>query len=159
MKAGEHPRIVPPTLARALAQKADAARQIGIQATIDEALHRLSEADTEVLVVMQDERPYGLFSEHDLCRFLSDGGKTDAPLEHAVSGKLVQGGPDDEVESWLQKSATEHIPHLLVSNGSQVLGVLSRIDLLAASDAHHRRVCQAIDLDQRLMFKRGVYSC
>lgn len=159
MFVGEHPRIIPPTLLRVLSHKSGALPVLDMAATVEVALQRLIDRVEEALIITQAGSPRGLFSAHDASRFLLNGGTRDAPIHTAMSPLPTSGRPDDALEDWLQKMETENIRYLPVIGDGKILGILSRAELLAESDAHHRRVCQAIDLDHRIMFKRGTYSC
>lgn len=159
MEAAQHPRIVPPTLLRALSHKSGEPPLIAASVTVSEALRHIAECKLEALAVIDGDRLVGIFSEHEFARHMLNGGSLSAPIGAAMSDFPAFSGPNDPVETWLEKTADQDIRYLPVVDGQHLLGILSRADLLAESDAHHRRVYQAIDLDHRIMFKRGTYSC
>ena len=159
MEAAQHPRIVPPTALRALSHKSAEIPSIALGATVSAALQSLADINTDALAVMDGERLAGVFSEHDFACFMRNGGDMNHPVSAAMSACLQFANPDDTVEHWLSETASHGMRVLPVLDGKRLLGLLSRADLLAESDAHHRRVYEAMDLDQRIMFKRGTYSC
>jgi hypothetical protein len=46
-----------------------------------------------------------------------------------------------------------------VLDRGRLIGLLSGTDLLAARIAHHERIFHETELDQKLLFLRGTYSC
>jgi len=159
MKSSQHPRIIPPTVLRALSHKAIDVPTIVLTESVTEALQRISDLNVEALAVMDGERLVGVFSERGFVRFMLNGGSLTQPVSAAMSAFPLVAAPDDDVELWLEQTAAQGIDHLPVVDGNRLLGLLFRADLLAESVTYHQSVYNAIDLDQRLMFMQGVYSC
>lgn len=154
-----HPRVTPPTLGHALSRQEARLSPIAPTARIDEALQQLLEPPVEALVVMNGHQLQGVFSRHDFVRFMAQGGTLAQPVSAAMSACLVRAAAEDPVETWLEKMNDSAELFLPVFAGERLLGLLSRTNLLAESDAYHRHVLKEMALDHRIMFLRGTYSC
>ena len=51
------------------------------------------------------------------------------------------------------------ITHLAVLDQGRVAGLLSKADLMAAQIAYLERIFRETEMDQKLLFRRGTYSC
>jgi CBS domain-containing protein len=51
------------------------------------------------------------------------------------------------------------VTHVAVLDQGRLVGLLSETDLLAARIAHHERIFRETEMDQKLLFLRGTYSC
>ena len=159
MAYARHPRVTPPTLEHALSRQAAQFSVVTPTATVGEALQQLLANSADALVVRDDQDLRGIFSNHDFARFAAQGGSITQPVRDAMSACAARAAPQDPVEEWLAKAKGSGEFFLPVIADGQLLGLLTRADLLAESDAHHRRVFQEMVLDERIMFRRGTYSC
>ena len=49
--------------------------------------------------------------------------------------------------------------HVAVVDQQRLVGLLSQADLLAALIAYHERIFHETEMEQKLLFLRGTYSC
>lgn len=158
MTKPQHPRILPPTARRALSSREAAPiPEVAGELPVSEALWRMAELGVDAVTVTDGGRLSGIFSPRELVNLLVAGGSPATLLREAVREPPVAAAPDDLAEDCLRRLGPRS--HLAVVDNGSLLGVLSRDDLLAELAAHGERVFTAIDLDQRIMFKRGTYSC
>lgn len=76
----------------------------------------------------------GMFSERDIVRALVEHG-TQAmafPVERLMSKKLISCGPEDSLDSVMDKMDEHGIRHLPVMEGGTLIGVISIRDLIRA---------------------------
>jgi CBS domain-containing protein len=84
-------------------------------------------------VVMEGNNLAGMLTERDILRAVADGmDLDDARVEELMTKDVVTVGPDWEVYEATSEMAARHIRHLVVTDGSGVLGVLSVRDILLA---------------------------
>lgn len=159
MEAAQHPRVVPPTARRALSNQTAKFAVISPSAPVNLAVAQLGAHELDLVAVLDDQSLVGLFSPHEYLQFMANQGDPAQALHTAMRACAVVAAPDDDIDACLQQMARHALRFLPVLDDGRLLGILSRADLLAASVAHHQRVYNAIDLDYRILFKRGTYSC
>lgn len=155
-----HPRIPPSTVGRVLARWGAKGRQIDLDATILDALAALKASGEEAVLVMEnDVLIAGIFSGRELAQAaLGDAFSLRIPVRAAMAHCVVQASPDEIVEPVLEL-LDEHDKRFLPVVDRGILGLIRREDLLRESVSHHVRVFQAQQLDHRIQFWRGTYSC
>jgi CBS domain-containing protein len=86
------------------------------------------------VLVMEEGRLDGIFTERDLVRALSnDIGASSQPVAHWMTRNPVTVGPEVPVEEALQIMLTGHFRHLPVMEGERLVGVVSIRDLSRAT--------------------------
>ncbi len=84
-------------------------------------------------VVLEGDNLMGMLTERDILRAVADGVDLDgARVEELMTKDVVTVGPDWEVYEATSEMAARHIRHLVVADGTGVLGVLSVRDILLA---------------------------
>ena len=103
-------------------------------ATVYDALSLMATHDVGALVVLEDGRLAGMFSERDYARKVILQGK--ASKELAVSDimtpRVLGVGPDDSVEACMSLMTDKRIRHLPVLDGDAVIGIVSIGDIVKA---------------------------
>jgi CBS domain-containing protein len=102
--------------------------------TVRQAARMMSEASVGCVVVQEDHRPVGIFTERDLvCRVLADGRDPDTTaLSEVMSSPVQSCHPDDDVLNCGERMHSEGLRHLIVLDGDEPVGMVSIRDLLAA---------------------------
>jgi CBS-domain-containing membrane protein len=67
--------------------------------------------------------------------------------------------PADSVRRCLDLMNEQALTHAAVFDEGRLVGLLSQTVLLAAQVAFHERVFYETEVDQKLLFLRGTYSC
>lgn len=102
-------------------------------ATVFQALDMMARFDIGALLVMQDGKPLGVFSERDYARKVILHGKSskETPVREVMSDQVLCVGLDQSVEECLAIMTDRHVRHLpvLAKDGS-VYGFLSIGDLV-----------------------------
>ena len=103
-------------------------------ATIAEAATVMGERRVGSLLVMEDDRLSGIFTERDIVRALgSDFDAAGHPVEHWMTRNPTTIGPDEPADAALELMLSRNFRHLPVLDGDRVLGVVSIRDLSALS--------------------------
>ena len=106
---------------------------IGVSAnsTIREAAQRMTEFGVSSLVVEQDGKVVGFFTDSDLkSRVVAAGLETEKPVSDIMTRNLVTAPADTEVSQALATMARHRIKHLLVTESDQIVGVVTLRDLV-----------------------------
>ncbi|GAB6945899.1 CBS domain-containing protein [Vulcanisaeta sp. JCM 16161] len=85
-----------------------------------------------VLVIDEDERPVGIFTERDLVRVVAEGISLDTPLMKVMSRKLITANVSESVISAAMKMIENNIRHLPVVEEGRAVGMVSIRDLVRA---------------------------
>ena len=103
-------------------------------ATVYEALALMARHDVGALVVLDDGRLAGMFSERDYARKVILHGKTSKELavSEIMTPRVLCVSPDDSVEACMALMTEKHVRHLPVMDGSTVVGLVSIGDIVKA---------------------------
>lgn len=161
MESGQHPRVAHLTLKQVLAKKPLDPHSVSIDATMLDALRVMAERDIGAVLVLDGERPVGLFTERDFARHtVSDGSPAHlTSVRQAMAGNVVFATPEQTVSQGMALLREQRLRYLVVLEDSHPLGLLSFGDLLEETIAYQERVLKAIELDRLVLFARGTYSC
>ncbi|HOE21880.1 MAG TPA: CBS domain-containing protein, partial [Smithellaceae bacterium] len=102
------------------------------KATVYEALEKMSEKEIGALVVMENKKVVGIFSERDYARKIILQGKTSKKtlVKEVMSSHLFSVTPDTTVEDAMVLMTGKHIRHLPVFEKSKFVGIISIGDVL-----------------------------
>lgn len=105
---------------------------ISPKATVYEALEKMSEKEIGALVVMENKKVVGIFSERDYARKIILQGKTSKKtlVKEVMSSHLLSVTPDTTVEDAMVLMTGKHIRHLPVFEKSKFVGIISIGDVL-----------------------------
>ncbi|MEE9910442.1 MAG: CBS domain-containing protein [Deltaproteobacteria bacterium] len=105
---------------------------ISPKATVYEALEKMSEKEIGALVVMENKKVVGIFSERDYARKIILLGKTSkkTPVKEVMSTNLVSVTPDTSVEDAMVLMTGKHVRHLPVFEKTKFVGIISVGDVI-----------------------------
>ncbi len=105
---------------------------ISPKATVYEALEKMSEKEIGALVVVENKKVVGIFSERDYARKIILQGKTSKKtlVKEVMSSHLFSVTPDTTVEDAMVLMTGKHIRHLPVFEKSKFVGIISIGDVL-----------------------------
>lgn len=100
--------------------------------TVYQALEFLASKDVGALIVLDRGKVAGIFSERDYARRVVLQGKksTDTPVREVMSTDVLYVSPSFSVEECMAVMTENHIRHLPVLDGDQLVGVISIGDLV-----------------------------
>ncbi len=158
----QHPRVPEPTAKSALARLGPVnVAAVGEDATVLDALEVMAGCDTAAVAVVSPAGIVGIFSERDYARNCLSGSRTasDTPVVDMMTRFVAGVGPGESVRRCLLLMKERQVAHVAVLDEGRIVGLLSEADLLAAWIAYCERIFQETEMDQKLLFLRGTYSC
>lgn len=161
MKLVEHSRIGTLTVSKVLARQALQTWSVSAGTLAVDALRLIAEGDVGALVVVSGERFAGMFSERDYLRqvVLGNAAAVDASVGELMCPCVFSATPQQRAQECLALMTERKLRHLPVLEQGRVFGVLSLDALLYALVAHQESAFAAFELDQRILFLQGTYSC
>ena len=101
--------------------------------SVEDAVHLMMDKDDSALIVMEGERPVGIFTERDVllsyARFKPKD-LSDITLRNAMTNKLIVAKPEDEIDSTISLMIQTGIRHLPVVEGGEITSLLNMCDLV-----------------------------
>jgi CBS domain-containing protein len=101
-------------------------------AMVIEALRLMAEKTVGALLVLENGKPVGLFSERDYARKLAlmDRSSRTTEVRQVMTADLICVSPSDTMEYCMQLMTDKHIRHLPVLENNQLMGMISIGDLV-----------------------------
>ncbi|MEJ5232177.1 MAG: CBS domain-containing protein [Geminicoccaceae bacterium] len=120
------------TVKQLLAEKGHTVWTVGPDQTVLEAIRILADKDIGALVVVEGERPVGIFSERDYVRKVFIKGKTSPTtlVREVMSAPIISVGLAATVEQCMATMSSRRIRHLPVVENGRLVGMLSMSDLV-----------------------------
>ena len=120
------------TLRRVLEAKGHDVSSTTPDTLVFDALREMADRDVGALIVMQDGKVVGIFSERDYARKIILVGKSsrETPVRDVMTSRVVYARPDLTLEECLALMTDKRIRHLPVMKGDEVVGVVSIGDLV-----------------------------
>lgn len=115
-------------------EKGAKVRSIDPDVTVFDALQQMANYGIGALLVLQNNKPVGLFSERDYARKLALRGlrSRETPVSAVMSAPVLTISPDASVQEGMQVMTEKFVRHLPVVDGSGVIGMVSIGDLVKA---------------------------
>jgi len=128
-----------------LAQNARPVHTIHADRTIESAVEKMTTKQTGALIVMEGDRPVGIFAERDVMRaYLKDrsGDFMNQPVKDAMTNRLISANVTDEITPAVITMLKARIRHLPVFDGIPLVGMLAIEDMV-------NYLLQALNLELR----------
>jgi len=115
-------------------EKGATVRSIDPDVTVFDALKLMADFGIGALLVIQNGKPVGLFSERDYARKLALRGlrSRETPVSAVMSAPVLTISPDASVQEGMQVMTAKFVRHLPVVDGTGVIGMVSIGDLVKA---------------------------
>ena len=112
-----------------------------------DALVILAEYKIGALVVMEQDKMVGIFSERDYAREVILKGKSSktTQIDEVMTKNVLFGKPEDTVDSAMDIMSQKHIRHFPVLDGDKVIGVLSLGDLVKETIAYQKELIAQLE--------------
>ena len=120
--------------------------------SVFDAVQKLANANIGSLIVIEDDRPVGIFTERDYARNVVLQGKSSptTPVRDIMTSRVIFVQPGQTVEEWMAIMTDKHIRHLPVLDGEKMVGMISIGDLVKSIIAD-----QKFTIEQLETFIRG----
>ena len=145
-----------PTAAKTLLEhKGREVWTIGPDVTVFEAIKTMSEKNVGALPVVDGTKLVGMISERDYMSKVVLKGKSskETPVRDIMTCEVVTVGPDHNVSKCMEIVTENHIRHLPVMDGYELLGIVSIGDLVRWIIA-----TQKMTIEQLEAYISGGYS-
>jgi CBS domain-containing protein len=122
------------TVRNVLAKKGTEVWSIAHDRTVYEAVQMMAEKDIGALLVIEADKPAGIFSERDYARQVILKGKSsrDTPVREVMTTRVVCVRPEQTVEECMALMTDKHVRHLPVITEGKIAGLLSIGDVVKA---------------------------
>jgi len=104
--------------------------------SVEDAVHLMTEKDISAVIVTEDNRPVGIFTERDvLLSYVRSGRRPfkEIGMRSAMTNKLIVAKPEDDIDATLSLMIQTGIRHIPVIDGGEIVSLISVCDL-----AHHQ---------------------
>ena len=100
--------------------------------TVYRALQLMAENNVGAVVVCDEGRMVGIFTERDYCRKIILMGRSslNTPIGEIMTQKMITVRPDQTMEECLELMTKYHIRHLPVQDGEKLVGNVSMRDVM-----------------------------
>ncbi len=100
--------------------------------TVLDAIKMLAEKDIGALIVIEDDKPVGIFTERDYARSVYLKGKSslDTAVRDVMVAPVICVSPDQTVDECMALMSAKHFRHLPVMEGEKLVGMVSIGDLV-----------------------------
>ena len=120
------------TVAQLIEQKGHNVESISPDATVFDAIRRMSDLDIGALVVLDEGRVIGLITERDYARnvFLKGKSSPTTPVREAMADDVLFVGREETTRDCMAIMTGKRTRHLLVMENGDLIGILSIGDLV-----------------------------
>jgi CBS domain-containing protein len=116
-----------------LKDKARKVLTIASNQTVDDAICLMAAGNVSALVVTENDRPTGIFSEGDVYESVlknKSAAFSEISIEDAMTPNLLFAEPQDPITIVLDKMMAADIAHLSVIEDNKIVGMLTIMDLM-----------------------------
>jgi len=130
-----------------LSEKGAKVLSIDPSVTVFDALQQMADHGIGALLVLQNGKPVGLFSERDYARKLALRGlrSRETPVSAVMSSPVITISPDASVQEGMQVMTEKFVRHLPVLDSSGVIGMVSIGDLVKAVIQDQRALIEQLE--------------
>lgn len=117
----------------AIKQKRRPIHTISAEKSAEDAIVQMTERQTSAIIVMDGDRPVGIFTERDVLRChvaWRHRRFREMPLTEAMTGQLIVARPEDLVSSAMAMMIKADIRHLPVVEDGRIAAMLTISDLV-----------------------------
>ncbi len=106
---------------------------IDVKSTVEDAIRSMHSRKISALMVTEDGKTVGIFTERDVVRcYIASGGKgfKEAVLRDAMTTDLIVAEEEDDISDVMSIMVEKNIRHLPVIDSGKVIGMLSVRDVI-----------------------------
>ena len=115
--------------------------------SVFDAVQKLANANIGSLIVVEDDRPVGIFTERDYARNVVLQGKSSptTPVRDIMTTRVIFVQPEQTVEDCMAIMADKHIRHLPVLYCEKLVGMISIVDLVKSIIADQKFTIEQLE--------------
>jgi CBS domain-containing protein len=100
--------------------------------TVYRALQLMAENNVGAVMISEEGRMVGIFTERDYCRkvILMGRSSLNTPIEEIMTKNMITVRPDQPLEECLELMTKYYIRHLPVQDGDKLIGLVSMRDVM-----------------------------
>ena len=135
------------TVAQLLEQKGHNVESIAPDATVYDAIRRMSDLDIGALVVTDQGKVVGLITERDYARnvFLKGKASPTTPVRDVMEDDVLFVGREETARNCMAIMTGQRTRHLLVMEGGELLGIVSIGDLVRSIVAEQDKAIEQLE--------------
>jgi CBS domain-containing protein len=135
------------TVRQLLGDKGHDIQSIHPDDSVFDAVQKLASADIGSLIVIEDDRPVGIFTERDYARNVILKGKSSptTPVRDIMTTQIFFARPEQTVEECMAVMTDKHIRHLPVLEGEKLIGMISIGDLVKSIIADQKFTIEQLE--------------
>ena len=134
------------TVTQLLRTKGQQVLSVAPDIPVFEALEVMADKNVGALLVVEDERLVGVFSERDYARKVILKGKSskDTPVQEIMSSHVLYVRPEQTIEDCMALMTDKRVRHLPVMEEGRVVGVISIGDVVKAIIAEQEFIIEQL---------------
>ena len=134
------------TVKEILSEKGHEIWSIPPETTVFDALSSMSEKGVGALVVLENQKVVGVFSERDYARKVTLEGKSEKtlPVNEIMTKRVVFVKPENTTEECMALMNDKHIRHLPVVIDDELVGIISIGDIVNAIISKQKYVIEQL---------------
>lgn len=120
------------TVQQLLNGKGDEVWTLSPDQSVLEAVQAMADKDVGALVVVEDGKPVGIFTERDFARkvLIQNRESPSTPVRDVMSTRIVCASPDQSVDECMAVMTEKRVRHLPVLDNGKLVGIVSIGDLV-----------------------------
>ncbi len=120
---------------------------IGPDDSVFDAIQKMAKANIGALMVIEGDRPVGIFTERDYARNVILQGKSSptTPVRDIMTARVVYARPEQTVEQCMAVMTEKHIRHLPVLRDEKLIGMISIGDLVKSIIADQKFTIEQLE--------------
>lgn len=143
-----------PTIREVLDRKGSNVVTVSADTSVFEAIGTMSSANIGALVIEQDGKAAGIFTERDYLRKITLEGRSskDTLLSEVMSSPLITVEPGESTRDAMETMTECRCRHLVVTENDEMVGIVSQGDLVK-----HMLVVAEAEVEQLSSYISGSY--
>ncbi len=135
------------TVQQLLDEKGHDIQSIHPDDSVFDAIQKLANANIGALIVVEDDRPVGIFTERDYARNVVLKGKSSptTQVREIMTTRVVYARPEQTVEQCMAVMTDKHIRHLPVLSDEKLIGMISIGDLVKSIIADQKYTIEQLE--------------
>jgi CBS domain-containing protein len=115
--------------------------------TVLDAIQVLAKKDIGALIVIEDDKPVGIFSERDYARnvYLKGKSSPETLVRDVMAAPVICVGPDRSVNECMAVMTEKRVRHLPVMDGDELVGMVSIGDLVKSVIAEQQFTIEQLE--------------